>query len=117
MMVSIHGPASTSATKTPISLGMKERVCSLIEVAAWKMLTTRPMISATSSSGADTIRVTSMAVRAIAMTLSGVMVRSSGSVEALGQGAQQQLPAVDQHEQHQLERQRGRGRRHHHHPH
>jgi len=32
-----HGPATTSATKTPTSLGMNDRVDSLIWVAAWKI--------------------------------------------------------------------------------
>src|SRR5476649_2463596 len=115
MTDSIHGPATTSATKMPTSLGMKDSVASLIWVAAWKMLTTRPMISATSSIGAAIISVISIACRPNVITLSGVIAHPL--VETLGKRAQQQLPAVDQHEQHQLERQRDHRRRHHHHPH
>src|SRR5690242_18750459 len=102
MTASIHGPATTSATKMPTSFGMNDRVASLIWVAAWKMLTTRPMIKATSSIGAATIKVTSIALRPIVMTVSGVI--AAPLVEALRQRAEQQLPAVHQHEQHQLER-------------
>ena len=77
---------------------MKDRVASLIWVAAWKIETIRPITSATSSSGAETISVTSIAWRPMVITVSGFM--ASALVEALGQGAQQQLPAIDQHEQH-----------------
>ena len=38
----------------PTSFGMKDRVASLIWVAAWKIDTIRPMIRATSSIGAAT---------------------------------------------------------------
>jgi hypothetical protein len=73
MMVSIHGPARIRARNTPTSLGMKARVCSLIWVAAWKMLTASPMMRAVNSMGAAIIRVTSMACRPMVMTLSGVI--------------------------------------------
>src|SRR3569832_573705 len=85
------------------------------------MLTTRPMISATSSSGADTISMISIACRPSVITESGVMsvlfslFLLAGSIKALRQRADQQLPAVDLHEQHQLERQRHDRRRHYHH--
>src|SRR5450830_2157260 len=132
----------------PISLGMKDRVASLIWVAAWKILTIRPMINATSNSGAATIKVTSIALRPMVMTVSGVIESSNKSaplllfgarrkslakpddfqiikatkkremlVKTLGQGPQHQLPAIHQHEQHQLEWQRNDGRRQHHHAH
>src|SRR3569833_2618069 len=87
------------------------------------MLTTRPMISATSSSGADTISMISIACRPSVITDSGVMsvlfsmFLLAGSIKALRQRADQQLPAFDQYEQHQLERQRHDRRRHHHHSH
>src|SRR5450830_2138782 len=111
MTDSIHGPATTRATKMPTSLGMKDRVASLICVAAWKILTIKPMMRATSSMGAATISVISIAWRPRVMTLSGVI--EFPLVKTLRQGAQQQLPAIDQHEQHQLERQRDRRGRHH----
>jgi hypothetical protein len=48
----------------------------LIWVAAWKIDTTRPMISATSSMGAAIIRVISIAWRPMVITLSGVIAAS-----------------------------------------
>src|SRR5690606_952241 len=111
--VSIHGPASTSVTKMATSFGTKVSVISLICVAAWKMLMIRPVTSAARNSGADTIRVTSTAWRPSSMTAVGVMAASPAlDREAVDQRADQQRPAVDQHEQHDLERQRNDHRRH-----
>ena len=45
-MVSIHGPASTRVVNVTTSFGTNDKVISLIWVAAWKMLTIRPVISA-----------------------------------------------------------------------
>src|SRR5689334_7507815 len=95
---------------------MKDSVASLIWVAAWKMLMTRPTTSATSSSGAPSASDTWIAWLPIDMMVSGVMSVLSG-VEALRQCADQQLPTIGQHEQHQLEGQGDAGRRHHHHAH
>src|SRR5690606_40330593 len=114
-MVIIHGPASTRVTKIATSFGTNDRVISLIWVAAWKMLMMRPVASAAMNSGADTSRVTSTAWRPSSMTAVGVMVVLLGRArlhrEALHQRADQQRPAVDQHEQHDLERQRHDHRR------
>src|ERR1043166_5891621 len=114
-MVSIHGPAMIRAMNIATSLGMKDRVISLIWVAAWKMLTSRPTPSATSSIGAAIMRVICRACWPRVITLSGVMFaigpksksqrRRPSVEEALRQRADQQIPAVDQHEQHDLERQ------------
>src|SRR3989338_9266422 len=73
MVFTIHGPVKISARKIPSSLGMKDRVISLIWVAAWKMLTTKPMTSALSSSGAESISVISIACCPMVRTVSGVM--------------------------------------------
>src|SRR4051794_25588996 len=116
MRSSIHGPAMTSVANTASSLGMNDSVASLICVAAWKMLTIRPMMSATSSSGAPSSSEISMARWPMVMTDSGV-ISAYLKVEALRQRADQQLPAVGQHEQHQLEGQCDGSGRHHHHAH
>ena len=71
--LSIHGPASTAAAKIASSLGMNDSVISLIWVAAWNTLTSRPVASAASSSGADSSTVTSRACCTRLMTISGVM--------------------------------------------
>src|SRR5207245_10463390 len=96
--------------------GSNDSVCSWICVAAWKTLTIKPTTSATSSSGAPSSSDTWIAWLPIVMMVSGVTSLSLG-IEALRQRADQKLPAVGQHEQHQLERQRNAGGRHHHHPH
>ena len=59
IMVIIHGPASTRVMKVAISLGTKDRVCSLIWVAAWKMEMIRPVARAAMNRGAETSRVSS----------------------------------------------------------
>src|SRR5690242_12775832 len=100
---SIHGPAMTTAANTATSLGMNESVASLICVAAWKMLTTRPAQSAVRRSGAEMISMSSSASRTIAMTAVEFMRSDS---EALRERAEQEIPSVDEHEEHDLERQR-----------
>jgi hypothetical protein len=51
IIVIIHGPASTRVMKVAISLGTKDRVCSLIWVAAWKIEMMRPVTSAAMNRG------------------------------------------------------------------
>src|SRR5690348_14034511 len=111
----IHGPVSASTAAMASSFGMNDRVISLICVAAWKMPTMRPTASAVSSSGAESIRVISSAWRPMVTTVSGVMAGSPE--ERLRERAHDQRPAVDQHEQHDLEGQRDEYRRQHHHAH
>jgi len=53
-VVNIQGPAMVSTATAAMTLGTKLKVASLICVAAWKMLTTRPTTSTTSSTGALT---------------------------------------------------------------
>src|SRR3954469_3590033 len=102
---SIHGPVSASTAAMASSLGMNDRVISLICVAAWKMPTIRPTASAVSSSGAASISVISSAWRPTVTTVSGVMGYLSEktlSEKALRERAHDQRPAVDEHEQHDL---------------
>src|ERR1035437_4352184 len=107
-MPSIHGPNSTSTTNIASSLGMNDSVISLIWVAAWNTLTTSPVISAAKSGGPDSSKVTSSALCASVSTLSGVISCASpkiagSGVETLDQRPDQQVPAVGEHEQHDLE--------------
>ncbi|EGP44159.1 hypothetical protein AXXA_22400 [Achromobacter insuavis AXX-A] len=51
MMPISQGPSSTSTPHMASSLGMNDSVISLICVAAWKMLITRPTIRVMISSG------------------------------------------------------------------
>src|SRR5579871_5342319 len=102
----------TSVVATPSSFGMNDNVISLICVAAWKMPTSTPITSPTSSMGAASIRVISSARCAIVMTVSGVM---GLAVEARCQRSHDQRPAVHEHKQHDLEWQGNQhGREHHH---
>src|SRR5690349_15265244 len=108
MICNIQGPAKISVRNITISFGMNDSVASLIEVAAWKMLTKRPVTSAASSIGAETSSSTKIACLPTSITYSGVMVASgvASARKTCNQRADDQLPAIDQHEQHQLERQR-----------
>src|SRR5689334_733712 len=118
---SIHGPAMTTAANTATSLGMNESVASLICVAAWNMLTTRPAQSAVRRSGAEMISVSSSASRTIAITAVEFIwrsaVRRESNAEALRERSEQKVPAVHEDEEHDLEGQRDHDRRDHHHPH
>src|SRR5580692_6796643 len=100
--LSIQGPANTSVAEIATSFGMNERVCSLIEVAAWKAPTMRPVTRPTSSNGPASINVISSARPPTVMMVSGFIVGSG--VKARGQRAHDERPAVDEHEQHELER-------------
>src|SRR5574340_1079126 len=116
MTVSIHGPAMANVTRTAMTLGMNERLASLIWVAAWKTLTIRPTTRVTRRTGDATRMVISSAVRPRVITLSGVMACLVwiGSIEALRQRTQQQIPAGHKDELDDFEGQRNDGRRHHH---
>src|SRR5690348_6798066 len=94
---------------------MNVSVTSLIWVSAWKMLTERPTTRPKSSTGPASSTVSSSAPRPIPITVS--TPTRPPSAEALHQRAGEHVPAVDQHEQHQLERQRDDDRRQRDHPH
>src|SRR5262245_8941131 len=110
----IHGPLMASTVAMAKSLGMNDSVISLICVAAWKMPTMRPTASAVSNRGAASIKVISSAWRPTVTTVSGVMPSPH---KTLRECAHHQRPAVNEHEQHDLERQRDQHRRQHHHAH
>src|SRR6186713_2085571 len=117
---SIQGPVSASTAAMASSFGMNDNVISLICVAAWKMPTMRPTPSAVSSSGAASMSVISSAWRPTVTTVSGDMNYLPEEVlseETLCERAHDQRPAIDEHEQHDLERQRDQHRREHHHAH
>src|SRR5690606_19083942 len=97
----------------------KAMVGSLIWVAAWTMPTSTPTASMAISSGPPTHSATSSPRRSSVRASSGVMGRKlrewagrgrrcegSDPVEAGGEGADGEHPAVDQHEQQDLERRR-----------
>src|SRR6185436_14033841 len=106
-VVSIHGPAMASTTTAATTLGTNDSVASLICVAACSTLTTRPTTSTVISSGAATI---SISIRPCwpSVKTCWESIGQCGELrdERCGQRAQQQVPPVGQHEQHQLERQR-----------
>src|SRR6516225_4834983 len=91
---------------------MNDRLCSWIEVTAWKMLTSSPTIRPTSRIGPAIFSASIIAWVARLMTVSWFI-----SVEARHQRVDDQVPAVDQDEQQDLERQGYEARRQHHHPH
>src|SRR5690554_2391290 len=114
MVVINQGPRSARAAAPASSLGTKARVISLIWVAAWKILITRPTTRTVRSSGAAIFNATSMAWWIRVMTVMEVMWGLL-QVEAARQRTEQQVPAIGQHEQHQFEGQGNRHGRHHHH--
>src|SRR5262249_8028104 len=115
--------------------GTRLSVCSWICVTACRMLTASPTTIATTSTGAPTISATYVAFRtkstAVSRDMNSIsdlgfrisdlhwpgrapMLRAAHAVEQHSYG---QRPAVDEHEQQQLEWKRNQRRREHHHPH
>src|SRR5690606_1239641 len=115
MVVISQGPRMAKAAAPASSFGTKARVISLIWVAAWKILITRPTTSTVSSSGAAIFSATSMAWWIMVMTVMEVM-EGLLQVEAARQRTEQQVADVGQHEEHQLEGQGDGHRWNHHHP-
>src|SRR5690606_35181384 len=101
MVMMSQGPSNTSVAPTASSFGMNDKVISLIWVAAWKILIDRPTTRVTSSNGPAMVSATFMAWYVIDMTVSEFMWLLL-LIEASGQGTQQQMPAVRQHEKHKL---------------
>src|SRR3954471_13441188 len=93
--------------------GMKASVCSWICVTAWKTETARPMTSPTPSSGSATRSASWSAPLTSVMTTSW----SIASVEGLDERLGDEVPAVDEDEQQDLERQADEDRRQHDHAH
>src|SRR3954447_4375904 len=108
----IQLPQISSATPTPTSLGTNARVTSWIWVSDWKSETAKPMTREVSRIGADSLRATSMVWRAMWMIAVSLMVRLP---VARDEGLDDEGPAVDHHEEQELEGQRHHHRRHHHH--
>src|SRR3989344_4634267 len=80
------------------------------------MLTSRPTSNAGNSTTSTITRMSSSACCVMSKIESGVMHAASG-METRRQSADDQRPAIDENEQHQLERQRNDHRRQHHHAH
>src|SRR5579875_1386156 len=102
----IHGPRITISTASPTLFGMKESDCSWIWVTAWKRLTARPITRPTSRIGPATSNASVIACVARLTTMSwfiALLPRRRASVEARDQRARDQVPAVDQDEQQDLE--------------
>src|SRR3972149_4877565 len=92
----IHGASARSTRNTAIILGTKESVISWIWVTACMMLMTRPTAIPTISTGAETMRITSMVSLPMLVTNSGVIIPLT---EALYERADEQVPAVDPQEE------------------
>src|SRR3954471_16765841 len=91
---------------------MKASVCSWIWVTAWKIDTTRPTISPAASIGVASLNPSVSALVARMTTTSWFM-----SVEALHERSGDEVPAVDEDEEQDLERQRDEDGWQHHHAH
>src|SRR5690606_18383343 len=106
-----QGPAQISVSSMTSRRGRKLSVCSLICVAAWNIATTRPTSRLGTTSTPTMVAVSHRPPRNRSTATSGVIARllvllPLKGAEAAGKRADDQPPAVDQHEQHDLERQR-----------
>src|SRR6478752_2774991 len=108
----IQLPHSSRAMPTPTSFGTNARVTSWIWVSDWKSETAKPITSAVTRIGADSLSATSIVWRAMSMMAVSDMARLSVAGD---EGLDDEGPAVDHHEQQQLEGERHHHRRHHHH--
>src|SRR3954454_1799728 len=94
-----------------MALGTNESVASWIWVTDWKSEMPNPTASAVSRIGAHSLAARIMACRPISMTVWSFMRspparRSTRSRVARHERVHDESPAVDEHEQQQLERQR-----------
>src|SRR3954468_19651968 len=117
----------TSTAASARTFGMKTRVCSWICVTAWKTDTIRPTTSPTPSTGSATLKASVSAAVERLTTTSWSISGSSGAirgcgelpegplVKALHEGSGDEVPAVDEDEEQDLERERDEdGWQHHH---
>ena len=111
---SIHGPATTMTAPVTRIFGMNESVASWIEVAAWKIETSRPTTSPAIRNGPPTLEGDRH--RLDRELGDGVLVHAV-RVERRDERLDDEVPTVDQDEQQDLERQRDQDRGQHHHPH
>src|SRR5262245_64341240 len=101
---SIQSPPTATTIPTTTIFGMNESVCSWIEVAAWKIETSRPTTSPATRNGAETFSVTSIACTERWVIVSW-FTEASSSVEGRHERLHHEVPAVHQHEEQDLERQ------------
>src|SRR5581483_2638989 len=111
--LSIQWPANTSTRATPIIFGTKTSVISCTCVTDWTSEITRPIARLVARMGPATFATRIRACRTISMTLVSVMALPVTRDQRLDD----ERPAVDEHEQEDLERQRHQDRRQHHHAH
>src|SRR5436190_24008196 len=97
--MSIHGRSRMMPTRKATRRGTVLKAVSWIEVTICSRLMRIPATRPTASSGALSQNVAISVSRMRCTTESGVMA----SVEALDQRADQQVPAIDEHEQQDLE--------------
>src|SRR6185503_8270531 len=111
----IQGNVSAKTTKIAAARGMNASTLSWIDVTVWKTLMRMPAAIPASSIGALTMMAVSIAWRTVP-TISASFIGPS-SVEAAHDRADHEVPAVDHHEEQNLERQRDHRRRQLHHAH
>src|SRR5205085_10878904 len=104
----IQGPPTISTIPTPTSFGTKDRVISWIWLIVWSTATTSPTIRHTARIGPASLRVITIAPARMWTTVVSSMALPP--LRAHGQRAHEQPPAVDEHEQQQLEGQRDHDR-------
>src|SRR5262245_52856078 len=97
-----QGPAQIRVSSITIRRGRKLRVCSLIWVAAWNMATIRPTTRLGTTRMPTIRQVSQSASRNRSTATSGVIAKLLDAAEAAGEGADDQRPAIHQHEQHDL---------------
>src|SRR3954470_22281091 len=117
----------TSTAASARTFGMKTMVCSWICVTAWKTETTRPTMRPTPSTGSATLKASVSAAVERLTTTSWSISGSSGEsacpraegplVKALHEGSGDEVPAVDQDEEQDLEGERDEDGWQHHHAH
>src|SRR5262245_55937379 len=110
---SIQGRQSINTTITARILGTSTNVCSWICVTAWKMLTRTPTTRPASNGGAARSRAVCKERADRSIRNSGVIQAYSPLLETACEGADNQMPAIYQHKQHQFEGQGNECWRHH----
>src|SRR5689334_25204858 len=118
-VLSIQFPARTMTRATPASFGTNVSVASCTCVADCRIETNSPMPSVTARMGAASFTVTRIAIHAMWSTCVSVMrvSRSRSLTETVEERVHDEVPAVDHHEQQQLERERDDHGREHEHAH
>src|SRR3954454_21538850 len=97
----IQCPQTSSATDTPMALGTKLSVTSWIWVIDCSSETAKPMTSAVTSTGAQSLAASTRASRPMSRIAFVSMLGSS--VVRADQGGDDQAPAVDEDEEQELE--------------